>query len=410
MPALTQNTAPPTFTKPVTGAPREYPYLDGLRALSMIGVMLFHVRTLTLIPPIDGLNAPLLEWATFWCEPVGYGMSCLIIISGYGSMLSAMRPGKEKLSAGLAYLKRRARRLLIPYYAVMALCLALIAITPRRYLIIAGYGGSARNAFKPLTLISHILLFQNFVPSSYYAINQILWSIAPIFQVYVIFALILLPLYRRIGIKWTVILATLAGYAGLPGHPWMGDIRPYYISFFAWAMGAVLMERDGATELESTRVSRWSGLLSLGFFSTFLGIWVYDLIFIKGQLGFIKPELNQIMLYETLTGLGSVFLLIYLGNRTPSRIKCWISDVLSSRRLKPFALIAYSLLLVHYPVLAATRLLTRLAHMNSWEVLVTMFVVGIGGSFFVAWLFYMAVESNFLSRRLAAVRAQTATS
>jgi len=113
------------------------------------------------------------------------------------------------------------------------------------------------------------------------------------------------------------------------------------------------------------------------------------------------------MLYETLTGLGSVFLLIYLGNRIQSATKSTISNILSHRSLKPLALIAYSLLLTHYPVLAAVRVLTRVTHMNSWGTLITMFVVGVGASFFVAWIFYLAVESNFLSRRLAAVKAQT---
>ena len=373
----------------------------------MIGVLLFHIRTFLLIPPLNGLNPKPLIWGSFWCEPVGYGMSCLIIISGYGSMLSALRPGKEKLSAGVAYLLRRARRLLIPYYIVLALCLALIAVTPRRLIVIASYGGAAAQAFRPLTLISHLLLFHNFIPSAYYSINPILWSIAPIFQVYVIFAFLLLPLYRTVGIKWTVILATLIGYLPLPGHPYMADIRPYYIAFFAWAMGAVLLERDGSTELESTRISKWSGFLSMTFFSTFLVIWIYDLMYLKDQLTFIKPGLNQIMLYETLTGLGSVFLLLYLGNRIHSPIKSAISNILSHRRLKPFALIAYSLLLTHYPVLAAVRVLTRLTHMNAWATLFTMFFVGGGASFFVAWLFYLAVESNFLSRRLATVKAET---
>jgi peptidoglycan/LPS O-acetylase OafA/YrhL len=372
----------------------------------MIGVLLFHIRTLAVVPPLNGLNMSVLAWTTFWCEPVGYGMSCLIIISGYGSMLSAMRPGKEKLSAGLAYLVRRARRLLIPYYVVIVICLGLIAITPKRYLVMGMYWNSSSHAFAPLTLISHLFLFQNFIPSSYYQIDPIVWSIAPIFQVYVIFALILLPLYRWIGMKWTVVIGTLVGYLPLPGHPYMGDIRPYYIAFFTWAMAAVLLERDGATELESSRISKWSGWLCFASFFTFFCIWVYDLLFLKNQLTFVKPPLNQIMLYETLTGLGSVFLLIYLGNRTPSRIKGAISAVLSHRRLKPLALIAYSLLLVHYPVLCATRVLVRLTGMNSWETVLTLFVVGGGGSFFVAWLFYLCVESNFLSRRLAVVRAE----
>lgn len=409
MPTLTQSVdqAQPTFTRPITGAPRDFAYLDGLRALSMIGVLLFHVRTFLLIPPLDGLAPAPLIWGSFWCEPVGYGMSCLIIISGYGSMLSAMRPGKEKLSAGVAYLLRRARRLLIPYYIVLAVCLALLAITPKQYLALASYGGAAYQAFSPLTIVSHIFLFHNFIPSAYYAINPILWSIAPIFQVYVIFAFLLLPLYRYLGIRWTVVIATLIGYLPLPGHPYMGDIRPYYIAFFAWAMGAVLLERDGSTELESRRISNLSGGLSLFFFSTFLAVWVYDLIYLKNQLTFIKPALNQIMLYETLTGLGSVFLLIYLGNRIQSATKSTISNILSHRSLKPLALIAYSLLLTHYPVLAAVRVLTRVTHMNSWGTLITMFVVGVGASFFVAWIFYLAVESNFLSRRLAAVKAQT---
>ena len=410
MPTLTQSIeqAEPTFTKPVTGAPREYPYLDGLRALSMIGVLLFHIRTFLVIPPLMGIDPKPLIWGSFWCEPVGYGISCLIIISGYGSMLSALRPGKEKLSAGVAYLLRRARRLLIPYYVVLALCLALLAVTPARYLALASYSGAAFNAFSPLTILSHIFLFHNFIPSAYYAIDPILWSIAPIFQVYVVFAFLLLPLYRYCGIKWTVVIATLIGYLPVPGHPYMGHIRPYYIAFFAWAMGAVLLERDGSTELESSRISNLSGGLSLFFFVSFLATWVYDLIYLKNQLTFIKPGLNQIMLYETLTGLGSVFLLIYLGNRVQSPIKSAIINILSHRSLKPVALIGYSLLLTHYPVLAAVRALTRVAHLNSWETLFSMFLVGGGATFFVAWLFYLGVESKFLSRRLATVKAQTA--
>jgi peptidoglycan/LPS O-acetylase OafA/YrhL len=177
---------------------------------------------------------------------------------------------------------------------------------------------------------------------------------------------------------WTCVAATLVGYVPIIHHPYMADIRPYYIAFFAWAMAAVLMERDGASELESARISKWSGWLSCAAFSTFLGVWIYDLMFVQNQLTWTKPPLNQIMLYESLTGIGSVLLLIYLGNRTVSPVKSAISNLLSHRRLKPFALIAYSLLLVHFPVLSATRALTRLAGMNTWQTLLTMFVVGGG--------------------------------
>ena len=122
---------------------------------------------------------------------LGYGhlaVDVFIVLSGYCLMLPVAASADLKLRGGLiGYIKRRAWRIVPPYYA--ALCVALIiALTNGAY-----------HMFSPGDVAAHLLLIHNLNPDWLYSINAPMWSIAVEWQIYFVFGASLLPVLAPDG-------------------------------------------------------------------------------------------------------------------------------------------------------------------------------------------------------------------
>ena len=109
-------------------------FLDGLRGLSALYVTVFHIGLPAGLPP------PLifaLGWSRFGHSVVGI----FIVLSGYSLMLPVARSKNGQFRGGVwNYLKRRAFRILPPYYAALALSIAALLLAHAR-----GIGELAQN-------------------------------------------------------------------------------------------------------------------------------------------------------------------------------------------------------------------------------------------------------------------------
>jgi peptidoglycan/LPS O-acetylase OafA/YrhL len=166
--------------------------LDGLRGLAALFVVVNHVF-LRAFPgyPVD--RAP------FWAGWFIYGRFAVvvfIVLSGFSLALSPARHG-WRLDGATQFARRRARRILPPYWAALAFSLAVA------WLVVPQPGQGVPGA---KSVVVNGLLVQNLVgaPSP----NRSFWSMAVEAQLYIVFPLLLL-MVRRWGAIVMVATVTL---------------------------------------------------------------------------------------------------------------------------------------------------------------------------------------------------------
>jgi peptidoglycan/LPS O-acetylase OafA/YrhL len=189
-------------------------YLDGLRGIASLFVLLFH-----LIQHQEG-NLPV--WITLPHKVLRYGffgVAVFIVLSGYCLMLPVVRSQTGHIRGSLLdYFKRRARRIIPTYYASLVFCLLLaLAIyvlekfTNFQWHELPWDWFSTK--FSSTDVILHFLLIHNLaLESQAFSINIPFWSVAVEWEIYFLFPLLLLPLWRRWG--WLSVLS-VAFFIGL---------------------------------------------------------------------------------------------------------------------------------------------------------------------------------------------------
>lgn len=194
-------------------------HLDGMRALAAVYVVLHHAflqswPTIT----IPAMRADPRYWALFALAFGHSAVTAFIAISGFSLALPVVR-GNGLLKAG--FFKRRALRILPPYYAAVLIAAALT-------LIMHHADQTEYHWSLPVTasnIASHLLLIHTLFPSHFSKIAGPFWSIAIESQIYLFFPL-LVWLRRTRGMKITLlacgVLSVLAlavsnkTHAGLP--------------------------------------------------------------------------------------------------------------------------------------------------------------------------------------------------
>jgi peptidoglycan/LPS O-acetylase OafA/YrhL len=167
---------------------KHLPFLDGIRGIAAIYVFLHHAVAISIsFDPLRGTKHLLLQWTQYGQIAV----AIFIVLSGFCLMLP-VADLQSNFRGGLPrFFYRRARRILPPYYAAMALSLFLIWM--------CGPLEPSRQQLSHTTLIAHLLLLHNVNADWNHAINGPMWSVATEWQIYFVFALVLLPIQRKFG-------------------------------------------------------------------------------------------------------------------------------------------------------------------------------------------------------------------
>ena len=167
---------------------RQLDYIDGLRALAALYIVVHHVLLTTKNPV-----APTLSLRFF---SHGYEVVAMFLtISGFCLTLPQAEGGKWRLDSA-RFIRRRARRILPPYYAACAVALGAGFLQMH-------WGHSLTGT----SLVAHALLLQNWVPSAMYTLDGPLWSVALECQIYFLFPLVVLA--RRCSGAWLTLLLTV---------------------------------------------------------------------------------------------------------------------------------------------------------------------------------------------------------
>jgi len=228
---------------PLAETGKRLPFLDGLRGLACLYVVLFHATGFE-YPETERRLSPLLAVLKAWLNEGRLAVVFFIVLSGFSLMLPLARNDTTVLRGGLKeFVRRRSRRILPPYYAALVFSLGPIllfnAIGPSM-----GMGPPIEDALKPGSIISHLFLFHNVKFDWAYRINGPMWSVATEWQIYFVFALALLPLYRVSGWLVTLLVAWFVGclpHFLLPPDESFYWACPWFLGSFALGMaGAVI--------------------------------------------------------------------------------------------------------------------------------------------------------------------------
>ncbi len=248
-------------------------YLDGIRGLAALYVLLEHVQLTGLgLIGADKLstgNESALQHLArlFNSTAAGFGHAAVdvfIVLSGYCLMLPVANSSDHALRGGIGgFFKRRAIRILPPYYAALLIAL-LVTISAGMFHQVSAWN-----------LIAHLLLIHSVAPRWVFGISAPLWSVAVEWQIYFVFALLLLPVWRRtsnaIFLTFAFVLGLLPIYL-MPIHWNLECSCSWYIGLFALGMVAAI----GSVRLNSqsaARHARWWGSAAIA--GTLLTVAVY---------------------------------------------------------------------------------------------------------------------------------------
>ncbi|HEY1536830.1 MAG TPA: acyltransferase [Polyangiaceae bacterium] len=360
-------------------------YLDGLRAVASLYVVLFHAGV--------GFNSgPLTGVAHLFWHTLVFGhdaVAIFIVLSGYCLMLPVARAEGQLVRGLQSYFARRAWRILPPYYATVLGSLLLLALVPVLETPTTTIWADTFPAFGLAPIGSHLLLIHNLYRNLANRIDGPLWSVATEWQIYVFFPVLLLPIWRRFGAALTVLVGFALGSSLLWLAPEAAQsAASWYLGLFALGMAAAGIG-FASRPLERAMRERvpW-GALSL-LLLTFVAV---------GASVLIKFWFDHIPLSDALVGATTAVSLVYLTKHalkpaSPSR-------PISLRVLESAALVAvgrfsYSLYLTHLPVVALLYFGLRRLALSANAQMLALSVLSVPASVLFSYAFFWVFERRF---------------
>ena len=356
------------------------PDIDGLRAIAVLSVLVYHAR----LSLFDGQAA----------LPGGYlGVDVFFVISGYlisKIVFSEIQAGRFSLRA---FYERRARRILPALTAV----LVVVMITGFFVQLPQAYVDTGWTALTALLSSSNVFLWltQGYEADST-LVNPLVhtWSLGVEEQYYFLFPVLAILFFLRVSrrafaIGVLVIAALSLGFAQF-ASPRLPEFSFYMLPTRAWELAAGVLislyqhrPRQSGAQSSDTAGPRW--LIEALCFGAIATLCVCFVLFDHGTT---HPGVVTVIPI-----LASV-ILIALAPGAPL-----FSSVLGCRPLVFVGLISYSLYLWHQPVLAFSRLYFG-ENLGLWPTL-GAFVA----SFVAAYASYLFVERPFRNRQLFTGRA-----
>lgn len=332
------------------------PEIDGLRALAVVPVILFH--------------------ADFGAFGGGFvGVDVFFVLSGYlitSLLIADLQAGRFSL---VDFYDRRARRILPALFVVLlaSLPLAWISMTPAQ--LHEYFQSLAAVVF----FVSNVLFWQQ---DGYFAqaaeLKPLLhtWSLAVEEQFYIVFPLMLLALWRlgRHGLPWILLAMTLASFSlGVWATPAMPSASFYLIPTRAWellagALCALVLTRRQAAGLAPPQSNLAAAV---------------GLVGILAALVMFDPETPFPGHAAALPVLGTCLLILFAPTGSA------VARLLALRPLVGLGLVSYSAYLWHQPLFATARL------MSDAEPAPGLMLALSGLSLALAWVSWRLVERPF---------------
>jgi peptidoglycan/LPS O-acetylase OafA/YrhL len=352
-------------------SPRWYfPHVEGLRGLAALYVFLYHVWQ-TGISHQGATLSVLLPLTLPWLQFGHFAVAVFIVISGYCLGL----PVAQRLKAPFdvrRFAMRRARRLGPAY--VLALFLSVIPF----FVATALRGQHIPLWHVGVAMATHLALVHNWIPSLAEYLNGPMWSIALECQIYVIFALLLIPVWKRFGPWAQLAIAVLLGL--LPHFALHGRLDysiSWLLGLFAMGVAAAHVTAKGGMV---SRVWRW---IAFG-----IGLVALAAVLPQGDAA------NDGSLWPADLLVGTAVSLLFVTSNEAALP--WMARLLSLRPIVTLGTFSYSLYLVHGPLVVVTGAALARYHAGvaASAVAYALLIPSVIG---LAYAFYRVAERPFLS-------------
>jgi peptidoglycan/LPS O-acetylase OafA/YrhL len=361
-------TAPPLSEHPKASPPDgispKYEFLDGMRGLASLYVLIHHI-VLVAGDKLAGLS-PWMGWTRHGI----WAVSVFIVLSGYCLTLPLVQHDL-RLPSWKLYFLRRARRILPPYYAALALAAAANWMFPEAYLHAGDNPGTTLGS-----QAAHLLLYHNLHPDWIYDLNGAFWSIATEWQIYLLFPLLILPVWRRLGVVLGLFFSAALGWS-LVKLTGQFQAVYYFVGLFGLGQAAAILSRSRPP---------WLGAPALGWT---VGALLGTLL----VLGALAPALlsRRLWLELNLVGLITAGFILHSALRIAAGTPGPLVRLLETKHVVGLGSFSYSLYLVHSPVLVLTHWLLLKEQPGSDDIWAYL-IWSLAGSFVVAYGFYLLCE------------------
>ncbi len=361
--------------------PGHLDFVDGMRGMAALYVVLGHVYVYTRPWSDEALPGPAREVLKL-IDQGHSAVAVFIVISGFCLMMPlSKRELRRPVGGNPTFLRRRAKRILPPYLAALALSIVLVA--------------TFRSIRSPADLsaksiLMHFGLVANLSEDTMFTINGPMWSVVLECQIYVLFIILLLPAYRRFGFSALVATAFAVGlvpYFLLPSGWDLGWTFPWYLGLFALGCGSAQVVFSKGDFAERARAwSHW-GTASAALVVGVLLVVVFAL----------SEAYEQLWAFDTLIGLATAAIIIRMALRS-----CASTDrrgatyrFLSSPRVVALGVFSYSLYLIHEPILRLLAVRLHSVVENGVFLLILEAGIGVPLVIGVAYGFYLLFEKPF---------------
>jgi peptidoglycan/LPS O-acetylase OafA/YrhL/glycosyltransferase involved in cell wall biosynthesis len=416
----------------VTGADRRsrlrLDYLDGIRGLAALYVVLFHISQLC-HGYATGVYHAAGDWTVGWSMFVyhlvrsthfillGYGrfaVDIFIVLSGYCLMLPVARAKMDTVPRGFwGFMNRRAWRILPPYYFAIALVMLLVWIIAPLRSNHGAYWDSSNPIFTWQTVLTHLFLIHSLGPWAL-RIDGPMWSVAVEWQIYILFPLLLLPMRRQLGSLATAILVSAMG-VGLflllqrmlsdfaPAHvDAIASMSPWFVGQFALGMFAASIGFSGRLR-EMKWHDRWPWAMMAG--TSALLIVAVEIAQRKswetiGWLHYLREATwGSLWPTDLLAAVCMTCLIIHLTRKViVGQRRGILLPLFESKPAMLLGAFSYSLYLVHFPIVNVLDLYFR-TRMGPATTCVMVAVIGLPLCLGLSYLFYLAFERPFVRGR-----------
>ncbi|MBC8063958.1 MAG: acyltransferase [Chlorobia bacterium] len=349
--------------------------VEGMRGVAALYVVLSHFVNIVDPRLLEGKSTSPI-WLQKLMMPFTYGhlaVAAFIVLSGFCLQLSLFNGKDGRIHDLKRFLQRRAWRILPAYYASLALSIG-VCIWVTQY-----QTGLPYSQYVPVTrenVLAHVFMVHNLSPEWMYKINGVLWSIALEIQLYLMFPLFVILLFRfgRVGI---VGIGSLFAFLTLAFLPVATKLYPWFVPLFCLGMATAHFAYR-----PNLRVGIQPRLASVCFWFSLVGIGLT-----VGMKSLIPSDL--------FIGL-SVSCLIYLGAVAP-----WLRlpGTFGWKPLIKLGAFSYSLYLMHHPILQVLFVNKPAWAKGDGLEMVFCLAVALPLILLGTWLFSLAFERPFIAKK-----------
>ncbi len=328
---------------PTVATPAHLKFLDGMRAFAALFVVCHHCM---LQVWAGGPSSKLAHIIIGVLRSGRSAVDVFIVLSGFCLALPVVKAGGCMNCSAVDFIKKRTRRIVLPYYCALALSLAMIA------LFIGSKTGTHWDVSIPVTsqsIIYHLLLLQDLSAATNSNINHVFWSISVEYRIYFIFPL-LVSGWSKFGPWVTTVIVAVFAYAVvlidmMLKLPFYYNFVPQY--FILFALGCLTCLIAKSDEVRSVTVGKL-GRGSVCFVLIVILVLIAGRLFTHHSISWLAARIYYALCVQDLmTGVGTMIILL-IAMSAPQGL---INRFFSWRPLAFTGTFSYSIYLIHAPLL-----------------------------------------------------------